>query len=110
VQLGNAEHPNNGIADELLDRPLMPFQHPPHLLEIPAHHPLERLRVQALAQRPGPRQVAEHDRDRLANLPAGGRIAHERTPTVSAETEAVWTRMATCWTRHHNGSLEGRSG
>jgi hypothetical protein len=110
VQQRDAEHSNYGIADELLDRPLMSFQHLAHPPEVLGHHPLERLRVQAFAQRRGPRQVAEHDRDRLANLPAGGRIVRERTPTVSAETEAVWTRMATCGTRHHNGSLEGRSG
>jgi hypothetical protein len=110
VQPGNAEHPNYGITDELLDRSLMPFQYLPHPLEILAHHPLERLRVQALAQRRGPRQVAEHDRDRFADLAAGGRIAHEWPATVPAETEAVWTRMATCGTGHHNGSLERRSG
>jgi hypothetical protein len=51
VQPGDAEHPNDGIADELLDRPLMSFQHLAHPLEVLAYHPLERLRVQAFTQR-----------------------------------------------------------
>jgi hypothetical protein len=63
-----AEQGHHGIADELLHRTLMPLQHLAHPLEVLAHYPLERLRVQALAQRGGPRQVAEHDRDDLADL------------------------------------------
>jgi hypothetical protein len=110
VQPGDAEHAHHGIADELLHRPLMPFQHLLHPLEVLTQHPLERLRVQALAQRGGPHQIAEHDRNRLANLAAGGHLAREWAAAVPAEAEAVRVLPATHCTGHHSGSLERRSG
>ena len=63
----HAEDRHHGVADELLDRTAVPFQHGSHLLEVVQHHPAHRLRVHALAEAGEARDVAKQHGHRLAD-------------------------------------------
>jgi hypothetical protein len=71
VELRDPEHRHHGIADELLDRPAVPFDHRGHLLEVTAHDAAQRFGVETITQGRRPRHVGEHDRDDLAYLRRG---------------------------------------
>jgi hypothetical protein len=98
-------NPHHGIADKLGHRPLMALEDLAHPLVVPAQHPLQRLRVQALAQRRRPCQVAEHHRDRLADLTADGPLVLERAAAAPAEPEPVRIPLTTRTAGHHLRSL-----
>ena len=66
MNLRNAEHRHHGVADELLDRPAVAFDHRAHLGEVALDDLAERLGVELLAQRGRARDVAEQDGDRLS--------------------------------------------
>ena len=68
VRLGDAEHPDDGVADELLDRAAVPLERRPGGVEVGAHQLEHGLRVGALAHRRRPGQVAEHRGHELAPL------------------------------------------
>ena len=73
VDLRHAEDGHDGVADVLLDGAPVVFDRRPHRLEVPLHDATDRLGVEGLAHRGGAGDVAEHDRDRFANLVLGRR-------------------------------------
>ena len=83
-----AKHGHDCVADELLHRAAVALEDHPHLLVVRAHGRPQRLRVDAIAERRRAAQVAEQDRDDLADLTEslGGR---QRRPAAAAEAEAV---------------------
>jgi hypothetical protein len=84
----DAEHADDGIADELLHRPPVPLESTPHLVEIREHDLPHRLGVYALAESRRAGQVAEQDGGQLA--PFLGR-RREGRPAHAAMDEPVGT-------------------
>ena len=89
VELWDPEHGHHGVADELLDRALVPFDHLGHLVEVAAHHAAERFRVQPLPEGRGARDVREHDRHDPANVGGDTLGLAERRRAVLAEASLV---------------------
>jgi hypothetical protein len=87
VQHGNAEHRHHRVADELLDRPLVALDDPPHAREVARHDVPQRLRVEPLPERRRAGDVAEDDGDALPHL-VGGRRGGERRAAAPAEPES----------------------
>ena len=50
VQHGRAEDGHHRVADELLDRPAVPLERGPHLVEVARHHAPHQLGVAHLAE------------------------------------------------------------
>src|SRR5581483_5699287 len=71
VQAWEAEDGHHRVADELLDRASMAFEDGLHLLEVDGQHLAKALGVETLAEARRPLEIAEDDRDRLANLLLG---------------------------------------
>ncbi len=71
VELRDPEHGHHRVADVLLDRPTVALDRPAHRVEVARLHVAERLRIESLAERRRAGDIAEDDRDRLADL-AGG--------------------------------------
>ena len=67
VDLRNAEHRHDRVADELLHPTAVAFDHRAHLRESNAGRPRGASGVEGLAERGRPGQVAEQDRDGLAD-------------------------------------------
>ena len=68
MNLRHAEDGHDGVADELLDGAPVMFDRRLHRLEEAFHDTADRLRIERLTHRGRARDVAEHDRDRLADL------------------------------------------
>ena len=68
VHDGNAEDGHDSVADELLDRSAVLFQHGSHLFEVALHDSAHRLRVGLLPERRRARNVCEDDGYCLAGL------------------------------------------
>jgi hypothetical protein len=64
----NPEHRHHRIANELLHRSTVALNDRPQLLEIAAHHTVQRLRIKLLTQGRRARYVAEKRCDNLARL------------------------------------------
>ena len=62
------EHRHHRVPDELLHRPAVRLDDPPHPLEIPHQQHPHRLRITRLTERRRPDHVAEHHRHRLPLL------------------------------------------
>ena len=67
MDLGNAEDRHDRIADELLDRATVAFDRRLHSREEALHDVTPRLWIERLAHRRGAHDVAEDDRDGLAD-------------------------------------------
>ena len=97
VELGDPEHRHHGVPDVLLDGPAVTLDRPAHRLEVARLHVAQRLGIQALAERRRAGQVAEHDRDRLADLALeragrqGGRAGGAEGEVIGALATAVRT-------------------
>ena len=68
VHPGQAEDRHDRIPDVLLDRPAVALQHGLHRREVQREHLSQRLAVEPVAELRGALQVAEDDRDGLADL------------------------------------------
>ena len=79
-----AEDGHHRVADELLDGAAVPLDDHLRRLEVARQHAAEALGVDPLAERRGPSDVAEEDRDDLAHLTCGLN-ARERGPARVAE-------------------------
>ena len=64
VEIRNAEHRHDGVADELLHGAAVAFEHLGHPLEPPRHDQSQRLRVEPLSERRRIGHVCEEDGDR----------------------------------------------
>jgi hypothetical protein len=62
------EDRHDRIADELLDRPLVPLDDRPEILEVAAHARPQRLGIGRFAEGRGADEIAEENRDDLALL------------------------------------------
>ena len=72
VHDGDAEDRHHGVADELLHRAAVPFEHRLRDGEVALHDAAERLRVEPLPKSGRPGDVAEENRDDLPQLPRPG--------------------------------------
>ena len=61
VQHRYAEHAEHRVADELLDRPAVPLEDWPHLVEIAQHHEPQRLGIDVFAEARRAGDVAEEN-------------------------------------------------
>jgi hypothetical protein len=68
VRLGDPEYGHDGVADELLNRRSVRLEHRLHSLEVTRHHVSQGFGIESFAKGRRAGHVAEHDRDRLANL------------------------------------------
>ncbi len=75
---GDAEYGHHGVSDELLDRPAMPLDGAPHLVEVAEHEISDGLGIDALPHGGRPRHVAEEEG---GQLPALRRLGPERGGT-----------------------------
>ncbi len=105
VQLRDAEHGHDRVADELLDGATMRLEHRAHLVEVAGHHPPQRLGVEPLAQRCRPAQVGEENGDGLAGLGPGWRLGSEHSATAAAEAEPVRILVSTARAGDHTGRV-----
>ena len=105
VQRRDAEHRHHRVPDELLHRSTVALDRGGHLLEVPAHDAAEGLRVEPLAQRGRARDVAEYDRDGLANLGGPGGRRPERRAAERAERELLRGLAAAGRAGEHGASV-----
>ena len=89
VQDGDSEHGHHRVADELLDRALVRLDDRLHLVEVAAHHPPQRFRVEPFAQSRRAGDVREDDRDGLAHLAGGRRFFGQDRAARPAELESL---------------------
>ena len=82
VEQGDPEHRHHGVADVLLDGSAVTLDRAAHRVEVARLHVAQRLGIEALAERRRAGHVAEHDRDRLADL------ALERAGASSGDAQA----------------------
>jgi hypothetical protein len=87
VRGGDAEHRHHRVADELLDRAPVAFEHLTQRGVVALHRRPVGLRIEALAERRRSGEVAEEDGDRLAQLP-GACLRLQRGPAGAAEPES----------------------
>ena len=108
VQPRDAEHGHDRVADELLDRPLVPLDHGGHLVEVAGHDAPEGLGIEALAQRRRAGHVGEDDGDDLSGLAAGlvGGLG-QGGRAVLAESGSVCVLLAAGWAAFHRPILDG---
>ena len=106
VRLGHPEHPDDGVADELLDRAAVSLERCPRRVEVRAHQVEDCLRVGALGHPRRAREVAEHRGHEPAPLDARAVSAQSRrrrrtcgrqgsrwhTPRTSARSDPTPTR------------------
>jgi hypothetical protein len=64
----NPENSHDGVADELLHRAAVPFEHGLGRLEVASHDPAERLGIELLAKARRPRDIGEDDGDGFPRL------------------------------------------
>ena len=98
-------HPENGqhrVADELLHRAPVPLERAPHLVEVREHQAADGLRIDALAHRRRPGEVAEDEGRQLAPLRGGGR---QRRAAMPAVEEAVRALASAARADRHRGRL-----
>ena len=100
----HAEHRHHRVADELLHRAAVPFDHEPDLLEVAAHRAPHRLRVEQLAECGRPCHVAEDDGHRLADV-APGRPRPELRAAGAAKAEPFRILLAAGLAGRHGLSL-----
>ena len=62
------EHGHHGVADEFLHRAPVPLEDFARKREVALHHPAQRLGIELLPERRRTGQVAEENRDDLADL------------------------------------------
>jgi hypothetical protein len=84
VQHGNTEDGHHGVADELLDRASVPFQHGAHLVEIAQHHAPQSLGFDVLAEVREARHITEHD---------GYRLPDQRLTSCSRHVPSLGRRL-----------------
>src|SRR3990172_5006925 len=107
VDRRHAEDGHHRIADEFLDRAAVALQDLLHRGERAAEDPAHRFRVEMLPDGGGAGDVAEEDRDGLADLarlPGVGRGAQRRA-AAAAEAEAFRVRATTGRARGHAGEF-----
>ena len=93
VGLRHAEHPDDGIADELAHLAAMRFDDVAHLVEVPVQHAAQHLGVESLAERRRADDVAEHGGDGLACLVLrSGRLQHVGIASTTAPGPAYRPR------------------
>ncbi len=98
VQHGNAEDGEDGVANELLDRPAVGVDHFTDGGEEPPHDLLQRFGVDSLADVGGPGDVHEHDRHGFPGAaPRGGK----GIPTSGAEARPLGVVLRAGRARHH---------
>ncbi len=116
VETGDAEHGHHGIADVLLDGPLVAFQDRGHLVEVAGLDPPERFGIEPLADRGRVGHVGEHDRDDLPGLGRRLRCGDQRGRAVQTELRAFRVVLAAGGAAHgghpmpppsHDRVLEG---
>src|SRR5579862_5670523 len=83
----HTEHRHHRITDELLDRPAVPLDNPPHPREITRQQRSQRLRIRRLPQRRRPGHITEDHRHRLPLFPLDGRT-RQRSGALLAELRA----------------------
>ena len=85
----HAERGHHGVADELLDRAALGLDLGPHRREEPAHHVLQRLGVEPVAELPSSRP-----RRRTARSPAS---APRTSPVAGTDSGAPHSRQNFAW-------------
>ena len=104
MQGRDAEDRHHCVADELLDRSPVTFEHLAHDGEVAAQQAAERLGIVGLAQGGGTGDVGEDDRNRLARF-ARDPCYSQRVCTLRAELGAIGIVDAAAWTRDHGQSV-----
>ena len=94
VQPREAEHRHHGVADELLDGPLVGLDHGGHPVEVAGHHAAEGLGVEPLTERGGLGHVGEDDRDDPSGLGRGLVGFRERGGAALTEPGSVRVLLA----------------
>ena len=89
VEHRDAEDGHDGISDELLDRPTMPFERRARHLVVARHDLPNLLRVLALPEARGAGQVAEQDRDGLPRVEGNGFRDRQGAPARPAEAGSL---------------------
>ena len=85
MQDGDPEDAHHRVADELLDRSPVPFEHVAGPVEVAEHDAPHLLGVLLLAQPGRSGHVAEEHGDRLADLELGSVVRVELPPAGEAE-------------------------
>ncbi len=99
VRHRHAEHRHHRVTHELLHRAAVALEDHAHPFVVRAHRRAQRLRVDAMAERRRAAQIAEQDRDDLADL-TGSLGGRQRRPAAAAEAEAVWVLAAAGCAEH----------
>jgi hypothetical protein len=98
VGLRNPEHRHRRVTDELLDGPPVTLEDRPQLAVVPRHQLAEQFRICAVAERGPADDVAEEDRDGLAD--PGPRVGGERRRARVAKPRAVGVVLPTLGADH----------
>ena len=105
VQLWDAEHGHDRVADELLHRSAVGFDDPLHPLEVAGEERTQGFRIGGLPKRGRAGDVAEEDGDGLALL-ARRLGRRQRSGTVRAESEVPVALAPTVGADRHISSLD----
>jgi hypothetical protein len=103
VQRGQPEHGHHRVADELLHGAAVTLDRVLHRIEVAADHLPHRLGVEPVAEVGRADEIAEHDRDRLADL-GGTTGGVEGGAAEPAEPEAVGVLLAAVGAADHDRS------
>src|SRR5262245_7547507 len=106
-----AEHGQDSIADVLLDLAAVARDLGRHGAEVAFLDFMQRLRIDALAERSRACEVGKHDGDGLANLLSRGRNLRcdERLATVPAPLELRWVVPVATLARDHGNKSTFKS-
>ena len=107
VQLRNAEHGHDRIADEFLDRPAVPLDRGPRGVEVASHHGTRRFRVETLGAGGRARHIAEQHGHGLALLTRRLGVAEARSTRV-AEARGIAIRGTARGAAAHERTLLAR--
>ncbi len=100
VVRGQAEDGEDGVADDLLDRPATRLEDQAHLVEVPGQELAQGLRVQSLTETGRALQVGRDDRHRPADLLGrAGCIQHGAAVAATSEPVGDRSSAARAWRR-----------
>ena len=108
VDRGQAEDRHDRVADVLLDRPSVRFEHHPHLFEVAREDLAHDLRVEPVAEGRRPLEIGEDDGDELPLLARLARACEWRA-AEPAEAETIGVLLTAARADDHGASVRGGS-